>query len=113
MNIALGIISLVLGFIIGAQSSLVYVGSAVLSDQSTLEGSAVGLLVSLLYIFAGAFSFKLPRVALVFAALAGLLGLAVGATSDFKDMTIWGVIALIIAVLSWFTARKSRAAENS
>lgn len=112
MRIALGIISLVLGLIIGAQSSFLYLGSAVFGDQPMTESSAGGLLVSLLYFVVGAFSFKLPRVAMVFAALAGLFGIVNGATSEFGDMTIWGVIALIIAALNWFAGRKPKPASQ-
>ncbi len=114
MRIALGIISLVLGLIIGAQSSFLYLGSAVFSDQPMVESSAGGLFVALLLFVAGAFAFKLPRVAMVFAAVAGLFGIFNGMTSEFGDMTVWGVIALAIAVLDWFAGRrpKSRPEET-
>jgi hypothetical protein len=40
--------------------------------------------------------------------LAGLFGLITGATSSFSDLTVWGVVSLILAVLSFFAWREKR-----
>jgi uncharacterized membrane protein YjfL (UPF0719 family) len=37
-----------------------------------------------------------------------LLGLAVGATTTFTDLTIWGIVSLVLAVLSFLGMREKR-----
>jgi len=108
MQIATGIITIILGCIISIQSFILYMGSAVFNDKPTGQSSAMGLFVALLLFVSGAFAFKLPKVALFFATIAGLFGIMTGTTSEFKDMTVWGVIALIIALMNFFTARKTK-----
>jgi membrane protein implicated in regulation of membrane protease activity len=39
---------------------------------------------------------------------AGVFGLAGGASTSFGDLTIWGVISLILAVFSYFGWREKR-----
>lgn len=108
MRIAIGIISLIIGCVMSAQSFILYMGSAIFNDQATGQSSAGGLFIAFLYFIGGAFAFKLPKVAMFFLAFAGLLGIITGTSSDFSDLTMWGVIALILAVLSFFAGRKPK-----
>jgi uncharacterized membrane protein YjfL (UPF0719 family) len=53
---------------------------------------------------------------MVVLALAGLLGFAAASSGSFSDMTVWAVIALILAVgtfFSWRSGRKAKAAQNN
>jgi hypothetical protein len=45
---------------------------------------------------------------MVLFAVAGLLGLGIGATSSFSDLTIWGGLSLVPAGMSWFGSRELR-----
>jgi hypothetical protein len=102
------IIALVLMVVIGAQSCTVYLGGSVLEQQRTSEGGAVGILITLLFLVGGAFALPFPLVSLIAFLAAGLLGLAAGATTPFTDLTIWGVVALVLAVLSFLGLREKR-----
>jgi hypothetical protein len=108
MKIASGIISLVFGAIILLQSVLVGVGGTVIGEEAASQGGSVGIVVALLFIIGGAFAFGLPKVAMIFSIIACIFGIAVGSTTTFKDMTIWGVLALIIAVMEYFAGRKKK-----
>jgi hypothetical protein len=115
MKIAIGIISMFLGLLVLLQSCTVGTASQMLGEQATADAGAVGMLVGVLYFVGGAFSFGLPVVAMVVFAMASLLALAAGASGNFSDMTVWAVVALILAVgafFTWHLARKAKVATN-
>ncbi|MCY1233563.1 hypothetical protein D9M68_365470 [compost metagenome] len=116
MKIAIGIISIFLGLLVLLQSCTVGTASHMLGDKATSDAGSVGILVGLLYFIGGAFAFGLPAVAMVILALAGLLGFAAASSGSFADMTVWAVIALILAAgafFSWRNARKAKAAQSN
>ncbi|MDI3298399.1 MAG: hypothetical protein QJR08_04425 [Bacillota bacterium] len=115
MKTATGILGLIFMAIVGFQSLAVY-GLGSLSNSlaasteaaNAAQGGAVGLVVAFLFLLGGAFAFRLPAVATFAFALAGIMGLAAGATTPFHDQTIWGVVALILGVMSGFAWRQDR-----
>lgn len=113
LKIAAGILSLVLGCIILFQSCAVGVGGAIFDEESAVQGSSAGMLVGLIFFIGGAFSFALPKVSMVAMIIAGILGIIAGTTTVYSDMTVWGVVALIIAVLNFFAGRKKKAQEDT
>ena len=46
-----------------------------------------------------------PMVSVISFAIAAVLGFAAGATTDFSDMSIWGGVAAVLAVMSFFGHR--------
>lgn len=112
MRIASGILSLFFGLVSLGQAGLVYIGGGIIGETSVHEGGAVGILVALLLIMGGAFAFQLPKVAMFITGAAGLLGLAVGGTTGFTDMTFWGVVAIIITILNYLGSRKPRRTQR-
>jgi hypothetical protein len=56
----------------------------------------------------GSFALAFPLVSLIAFFFAGVFGLAGGASTSFGDLTIWGVVSLILAVLSYFGWREKR-----
>jgi hypothetical protein len=108
MKIATGIISLIIGLIVFLQSCAVGIGGAIFADEVSSQSGSVGLFVAFLLWIAGAFAFALPKVAMVISAIAGIFALMNGATSDYADMTVWGVIAFILAILEFFAGRKPK-----
>ena len=103
MKIAVGIIALMLGLLIMLQSCTIGTASHMLGDQTTSEAGAVGLFAGLLLFFGGAFAFGLPIVSACLFTLAGLMAL-LGAT-EFPDLTIWAIVAFVLAGLSFFAWR--------
>lgn len=108
MRTATGIISIIIGLIISIQSFILFMGGAVFSDKDANSGGALGLFVALLLFIGGAFAFKLPKISLVFTLLASLFAFMTGSTTDFKDMTVWGIIALILTIMNLFAARRPK-----
>ena len=56
----------------------------------------------------GAFALAFPFVSVLAFFFAGIIGLAGGASTSFGDLTIWGVVSLILTVLSYFGWREKR-----
>lgn len=108
MKIATGIISIFLMFVIGLQSCAVSFGGALTSDKDISGAGSIGILVALLFLLAGAFAFKLPKVSMVIFCIAALFAFIAGA-SKFTDMKVWGVVSLILGVMSYFAGRKKKA----
>lgn len=104
MKVAAGVVSLVLGAVILFQSCAVVGLGAIVDPKSTtgMMGAGVGVLLMV----GGAFAFKLPKVAMVFSVLSGLLALMENA--DFKDMRIWAIVCFGIAAMEFFAARKPK-----
>jgi hypothetical protein len=108
MRIATLILGIVVMLIVSAQSCAVSFGGEVFEDQSAAEGGAVGIVMALLILIGAAFALVFPLVSLVTFGLAGLLGIAGGATTNFGDLSVWGWVSLILAVLSFFGWREKR-----
>ena len=102
------VIALFLMLLVGLQSCAVSLGGSMFGDAGASEGGAVGLFMALLFLVGGAFAISFPLVSLISFVAAGLLGLLAGATTPFGDLTIWGGVALVLAVLSFFGIREKR-----
>jgi len=108
MRIAVLIIALCLTMLVGLQSCAVFVGGSAIGQETSAQGGAVGLLIAIFFIIGAAFALKVPFISTIVFGLAALLGLAVGATTDFKDMQIWGGVSLVLAALSYLGIRELR-----
>lgn len=107
MRIAVLIIALFLTVVVSLQSCAVFVGSGIAKNEALSQGGAVGLLVSLLFVIGAAFALGVPRVSqIVFTIAAAFAFLA--ASKEYPDMNVWGVAALILAVMSYFGVREAR-----
>ncbi|HCW81017.1 MAG TPA: hypothetical protein DG942_07965 [Ruminococcaceae bacterium] len=101
-KLTIGIVSLVMSLIILFQSCAAGVGTA-LANKTGDTSSGTGVIFAILFIAAGIIgiagrSSKGGTIAAtILYALAGLIG--VTATGIFKDLVVWGVIALIFAVV--------------
>lgn len=106
MRVAVLVIGLILLLAIGLQSCFVATGEALLGGLGGGEavggGGAIGLLVALLFGIAAAFALGKPAVSMVIFVLASLLAFMAGSTG-FSDMKVWGVFALVLALLSFFS----------
>jgi hypothetical protein len=108
VRVATLILGLILMVVVGLQSCAVSIGGA-LGDSNRMEqGGALGILITLLILLGAAFALAFPMMSLVSFALAGLLGLAAGSTTAFRDLTIWGIVSLVLAVFSFFGWREKR-----
>jgi hypothetical protein len=94
--------------VIFLQSCTVSLGGSILAEEATQQGGSVGIFVALLFLVGGAFAFGVPKASFVVMLLAGLFSVAAGATTPYKDMTIWGVIAFILAIMSLIGSRKHK-----
>lgn len=106
------IIALFLVLTVGFQSCVATVGGSLAVDKATSAAGAVGFLVALLFLIGGAFAMGMPLVSLVCFVLAGTMALAAGFASDFRDLRIWGFVALILATMSFFGHREKRTTRH-
>src|SRR3712207_5505655 len=99
MRVATMILSLILMLVVGLQSCAVSLGDQVIGEKASQQGGPLGIFMALLFLVGGAFALAFPLVSLVAFVLAGLIGLAGGATTSFSDLSIWGWVSLALAVL--------------
>lgn len=105
MRIAIGIISLFLMLLIGLQSCALSFGG---HDDATWE-AGVGVLVALLFLVAGSFAFKLPKVSLIVFVVAAVIALLNGfSTKYYGDLRVWGFVSLALAALSYFASERKK-----
>jgi uncharacterized membrane protein len=62
----------------------------------------MGFLVVFLFLIATSFAIAFPVVSLVSFLIAGTVAIAAGLSSNFSDLAVWGFVALILAVMSYF-----------
>lgn len=113
MRIATLILGLVLMCVVGLQSCAVYVGGSALEEQATVEGGALGIFLALLFLLGAAFVLFFPWVSLVAFVLAGIVGLLGGSSTDFTDLSIWGVVGFVLAGFSLLGVREKRKRARS
>lgn len=111
MKIAVGIISLMLGLLVMLQSCAVGTASHMLGEEAASEAGAMGLFAGLLLFFGGAFAFGLPLVSACLFTLAGLIAL-LGA-AEVPDLSIWAIMAFVLAGLSFFAWRSGKRKTTS
>lgn len=108
MRIAVGIIAIVLSLIVGFQALIVVgLSGATNNTQSSNEGW-IGIAVAITLFLGGAFAFGLPLVSVILFALGGILGLA--SAKEYRDLSVWGGVCLILAALAlvaWFGQRRA------
>ncbi|WIV50718.1 hypothetical protein QQG91_13800 [Marivivens sp. LCG002] len=97
MKIAVGIIGIVLSFVSFMQSGLLTVASSVAEKQGVMQAGAVGMLMAFLMFLGGAFSFGVPKVALVMFIVNFLLSFV--AKDQFPDAAFWGYVSLVLGGL--------------
>jgi len=108
MRIATMILSLILMLVVGAQSCAVSLGDAALNTKASTQGGPIGLFMAFLFLVGGAFALAFPFVSVLAFGFAGIVGLAGGASTSFGDLTVWGIVSLILAVFSYFGWREKR-----
>jgi hypothetical protein len=108
VRIATMILSLILMLVVGAQSCAVSLGDAALNTKASTQGGPIGLVMAFLFLVGGAFALAFPFVSVIAFFFAGVFGLAGGASTSFGDVTIWGMVSLILAVFSYFGWREKR-----
>jgi hypothetical protein len=106
MRIAVMILSLGLMLVVGFQSCAATVGGNLDHNESTTTAGAMGFFVVFLYLIDGAFAISFLLVSLVTFLIAGTIAIAVGLSSEFADLAIWGFVALILAVMIYFGHRE-------
>lgn len=111
MRIAVLIIGIVLSVVMAVQTFLVYALGNVGNDADASGGGAVGLLVAFLMLVAAAFAMGVPLVSVILFLLGGVLALLIGASSGFPDLSIWGVVSLILAAMAFVGWRGKRRAD--
>lgn len=101
MRIATLIIGLVLMLGVFLQSLIAAAGGSLAADKRLQDAAAWGILVALGFLVASALVVAKPRFSIWTFAVSALIGILAGTTTPFKDLTVWGAAALVLALLSW------------
>lgn len=99
MRVATLIIGLILFFVVLIQSLLIATGEAILGEEESK--GAVGVLVAVGYLIASALVLAKPRFAMWTFAVTAAIGILAGLTTDFSDLLVWGIVAIVLALMSW------------
>lgn len=108
MRLAVLIIGLVLMVVVAAQSCAALIAGGLADRRDVSEGGGFGVLVAFLFLLGAAFAWGVPTVSMICFALAMIYGLVGGVSTPFKDLTVWGVAAGTLAILSFFGRRRAR-----
>lgn len=114
MRIATLIIGLVLTVGLFFQSLTVSVLSDAVNTEDDGADGALGVGISVIWLVACALVIPWPLVSMFLFGFGGVLGLAGGASTEFSDLTVWGIISFILALFSflgWRGKKKQRAEE--
>jgi hypothetical protein len=101
-KLTIGIVSIVLSLVVLFQSCAAGIGTALANDSKDASGG-MGVFVAILLIVAGIVGIAARAskggaiAATIIYALAGIVG--VSSTGIFKDLLVWGIIALIFAAV--------------
>lgn len=119
MRIAVLILGLLLGLLMFIQTVLVGTLSSAAGNEANTQAGAVGFFVAILWLVACAFVLPFPLVSVIGFAVAALFSFGAAATSDYRDMYVWGTVGLILMLLSFVgwrgkvKDRKAKAAERT
>ena len=114
MRIATLIIGLFLTVGLFIQSLTVSALSDAANTKDDGADGALGVGISVIWLVAIALVIPWPLVSVVLFSLGGVLGLAGGSSTEFSDLTIWGVVSFILALfafLGWRGKKKQQAKE--
>jgi len=100
MKIAVGVIGLMFMVLALVQSCVVGVGGSIFGEENLATAGTVGVLSGILFGVGGAFAFKLPKVSIGIFAVITLFTLVTGLTTEYKDMIFYGIVAIVLLVLS-------------
>jgi len=100
------VISLCLTMIVGLQSCAVMVGGNMTQDANLSGSGSVGVLIALLFVVGAGFAIALPKVSMIVFGAAALLGVMAGGNSTYRDMYIWGGVALVLSIMSYFGTKE-------
>lgn len=106
MRIAVLIIALCLTLFVALQSCAVGVGGNLGGRQEVSAAGGAGFLVALLFAFGAAFVMAYPKVSMGLFGFAALI--AFGFAGAFADLTVWGVIAMMLTGMSYLGSRELR-----
>jgi hypothetical protein len=112
MRIATLIIGLLLTVGLFIQSVVVTALSDAINEEETSAAGASGVLLSVMWLIAVGLVIPLPLVSMGLFLLGGLIGVGVGASSEFGDMTIWGCVSFGLAAFSFFGWRGKKKSET-
>ena len=112
MRIAVIIIALCVFVIFLLQSCAVGVGGSLGKSETLSQGAAIGVMLAFMYVLGAAFASGVPLVSTVVFAFGALVAIPAGAQAGgFSDLTIWGWLSAILAVLSIFGWREKKRRE--
>jgi hypothetical protein len=112
MRIAVLSIGLVLGSLMFIQTVLIAGLNSAVAEDDAATTETVGGVMAMMWLVASALVLAFPSISMTIFGLAGLVGLIVGTSSGFTDVLIWGLIGLVLALMSFLGWRGKNRAET-
>ncbi len=100
------IIGLIFMIIILVQSFVVGMGGELFEDFTLSQGGAIGRLVGILFGAGAAFVLSKPFASMIIYVVAALMALIAAFPTGYGDLFLWGIVAVVLAVLSFFSRRE-------
>jgi hypothetical protein len=101
MRIATLIIGLVLMLGVFIQSLLAAAGGSLAADKELQNAASWGLIVAFGFLLGSALVIAKPRFAMWTFAASAAIAILAGATSAFRDLIVWGVVAAVLSLMAW------------
>ncbi len=95
----LGILSL---GVLMVQSFYVGVNASEIGSEALARGAAIGRLAAVMFGVGAAFSLTKPFTSMIIFGATAVLSLLFALPTGFEDLLLWGIIALILTILSFF-----------
>jgi hypothetical protein len=99
MRVAILIIGLVFAILSGLQAFTAYMFGSGFGQHGTSNAGSMGMVVALFLLLGAAFALNIPTVSVVMFTIGGIFGVSTPAGS-YGDLTAWGVISFILAVMA-------------
>jgi hypothetical protein len=115
MRIAVLVLGLILAFGLFMQSLLLAaaesIDDALNARENEATGGSVGVLVALVYLVASALVIAKPRFSMWAFASGAVIAIIGSASTAFADLMVWGIVGVVLALLSWRGSIEKRAKD--
>lgn len=106
MRVFVTILALFVGIMASNHIILMFMVGGMVRATNAEDGAMAGIAMLFFWGVATAASYPRPRMAIAPFVVAALIGIGGGQSTSFRDLTLWGVASMALALLSVFSVRE-------